>query len=306
MGYDSIVKLFLEHLQVIKNASDHTLRNYAIDINDFKLFLCTSVFDDKSFDLSDINKWMVRQYLAYLQRGNKKNTTIMRRISSLKSLFRFAVKEKKLSKNPFDDIDSPKRQKKLPKSLSYDQIENLFSRPDTTTYLGLRDRTIMELFYSSGLRLSELVDLEKDDIDLEGYLINVFGKGKKQRVIPITDNVRGWIEKYLYHKERYEDTKEHKKENDNKAVFLNRWGKKLTQRSVDRNFKRYLQASGIDDNITPHTIRHTIATHWLEKGMDLKTIQMLLGHTSLGTTTIYTHVSTKLKREVYDKTHPRA
>ena len=156
----------------------------------------------------------------------------------------------------------------------------------------------MELFYSSGLRLSELIGLNRRDFDAKNLVLNVFGKGKKQRQAPITETAADWIVRYLNHPER--------EEKDPQAIFLNKWGTRLTPRSVDRNFAGYLKASGLSDRVTPHTIRHTIATHWLENGMDLKTIQMLLGHTSLATTTIYTHVSPKLKRAVYDKTHPRA
>ena len=172
------------------------------------------------------------------------------------------------------------------------------TQPDIANYLGLRDRAMMELFYSSGLRLSEMTGLSKGDFDEKNLILNIFGKGKKQRQTPITKTAAEWLLRYLNAPER--------EAKDPKALFLNHRGKRLTPRSVDRNFVHYLKASGLSRRITPHTIRHTIATHWLENGMDLKTIQMLLGHNSLATTTIYTHVSTKLKREVYDKTHPRA
>ena len=172
------------------------------------------------------------------------------------------------------------------------------NQPDTSNYLGFRDRVIMELFYSSGLRLSEVAGLNRRDFDEKSLVLNIFGKGKKQRQAPITETAVNWVVQYLNHPER--------DEKDPEAIFLNRFGKRITSRSIDRNFERYLRSSGLSVRITRHTIRHTIATHWLENGMDLKTIQMLLGHTSLTTTTIYTHVSSKLKRQVYDKTHPRA
>ncbi len=156
----------------------------------------------------------------------------------------------------------------------------------------------MELFYSSGLRLSELAGLNRRDFDRVNEILTIFGKGKKQRQTPITKTAADLLVQYLSHPER--------DEKDVQAIFLNKWGKRISARSIDRNFAAYLKASGLSEKITPHTIRHTIATHWLENGMDLKTIQMLLGHTSLATTTIYTHVSPKLKREVYDRTHPRA
>jgi site-specific recombinase XerD len=158
----------------------------------------------------------------------------------------------------------------------------------------------MELFYSSGLRLSELVGLKRRDFDIKNQILTIYGKGKKQRQSPITKTAADWVVSYL------NDPNRSSIEKDKEKIFLNRWGGPLSARSVDRKFAIYLKSSGLSEKITPHTIRHTIATHWLENGMDLKTIQMLLGHTSLATTTIYTHVSSKLKREVYDKTHPRA
>ncbi len=164
----------------------------------------------------------------------------------------------------------------------------------------------MELFYSSGLRVSELVALNRSDVDAKNLLIKLRGKGKKERIVPITKNAAEWIQTYLEHPERYLDVDGHQAQVDSDAVFLNKLGTRLTLRSVDRGFDKYLKASGIANKITPHTIRHTIATHWLENGMDLKTIQVLLGHSSLATTTIYTQVSTKLKKKVYDKAHPRA
>ncbi len=306
MDYDKAVNLFLEYLNVMKNASEHTLRNYSIDLIYFKNFLKKSEIKADKIQINLVTKWIVRYYIAALQKENKKERTIMRKISSLRSFFNFVVKEKLVTSNPFEDIESPKRPRALPRSLSYEQVELLFDQPDINSYLGLRDRCIMELFYSSGLRLSELVALNREDVDFSNLMINIFGKGKKQRIVPITKNVSTWLKKYLDSELRYISTKEHKEQKDDRAVFLNRWGTRLTPRSVDRNFKNYLLQSGIASSITPHMIRHTIATHWLENGMDLKTIQTLLGHTSLATTTIYTHVSTKLKRKVYDKTHPRA
>jgi len=164
----------------------------------------------------------------------------------------------------------------------------------------------MELFYSSGLRISELVAVNKEDINFEQYLIKLKGKGKKERIVPITPHAAHWIREYLNHPERYTEINGHQAEMDPHAVFLNRFGTRLTTRSIDRHFDNYLKKSGLSGRITPHTIRHTIATHWLQNGMDLKTIQTILGHSSLTTTTIYTQVSPKLKQEVHEKSHPRA
>jgi integrase/recombinase XerC len=321
---------FLEYLLVVKNASEHTIRNYAIDLNAFKDYLQSewlpeqpremipekisfkdpysvrSTLFDGLLPISKIDRKTIRGFLAYLTENQQNKRTIARKLSSLRSYFRFACVQKLISNNPTEELDSPKLEKKLPVSLNYDQITHLFDQPDRSTYLGFRDRTIMELFYSSGLRVSELVLLNREDFDHANLTVKLRGKGKKERIVPITKNAADWIKAYLGHSERHCNSNIHTAEVDNKAVFLNKHGTRLTTRSVDRKFDQYLTQSGLAGKVTPHTIRHTIATHWLENGMDLKTIQLLLGHTCLATTTIYTQVSTKLKKQVYDQAHPRA
>jgi integrase/recombinase XerC len=288
MDYDKAVEQFLSHLTLANGASEHTVRGYRLDL--------TSFFQFNGKDA--VTKRGIRRYLSYLYEKKTSTRTVLRRLSSLRSFYKYAIREKWVTENPMEEIESPKKEKKLPSSISYAQVQHLFSQPKVEDYLGFRDRAIMELFYSSGLRLSEVVGLNRRDFNAKELVLNIFGKGKKQRQAPITQTAADWLTRYLSHPER--------DEKDPQAIFLNKWGKRLTARSVDRNFANYLKASGLSEKITPHTIRHTIATHWLEKGMDLKTIQILLGHTSLATTTIYTHVSPKLKREVYDKTHPRS
>jgi len=293
MDFSEATEKFLTHLRLSKGASDHTLRGYSIDFRSFASFISSEVSS-----LSDISKRLIRRYLADLHEKKASTRTILRRLSSLRSFYKFAMREKIISENPLENIESPKKEKRLPCSISYDQVQILLAQPDTADYLGFRDRAIMELFYSSGLRLSELVGLDRGRFDSKNLILTLYGKGKKTRQTPITVTAAKWITDYLNHPER--------EEQDSQAIFLNKWGKRLSARSVDRSFAAYLKKSGLSDRITPHTIRHTIATHWLECGMDLKTIQLLLGHSSLSTTTIYTHVSPKLKREVYEKAHPRA
>jgi integrase/recombinase XerC len=291
-AYPVAVEQFLEHLTVMKACSPHTIRSYGLDLKAFGAFLspCDAV--------QEIDKRRVRAYLAQEHSRGASKRTLLRRLSALRSFFKFLVQRRYVAHNPMDEIDSPKREQKLPHPLSYEQVERLFALPDVGSYLGFRDRCLMELLYSSGLRVSELVGLNRKDCDLVGRLLRVRGKGRKERQVPVTASAAEWIAAYLSHPER--------EEKDIEAIFLNRWGRRLTARSVDRQFQVYLRASGLAAHVTPHTIRHTIATHWLEKGMDLKTIQTLLGHNSLGTTTIYTQVSTRLKRDVYGKTHPLA
>lgn len=321
---------FLEHLHIVKNASIHTIRNYSIDLNELKSYLqkewhptqdpvsfpekidYISVLQkqtldkDSFFALEQIDKKTIRGFVVYLTVNQCSKRTIARRLATLRSFFKFACSQKLISINPVEELVNPKIDKRLPASLTYEQIKILFDQPDTSTYLGFRDRTIMELFYSSGLRVSELVNLNRNDFDPENLLIKIKGKGKKERKTPITKNASEWIKNYLNHSERFLSCEGHLAQIDNQAIFLNRRGTRITTRSVDRKFDKYLITSGLAGHVTPHTIRHTIATHWLENGMDLKTIQLLLGHSSLSTTTIYTQVSPKLKKEVYDKSHPRA
>lgn len=308
---------FLEYFRVAKNASQHTLRNYAIDLNDFKLFLKNiGEKEEGSVDPSsrskpsgtikpeEIDRKMIRGFLAQLTLDKKSKRTIARRLSTLRSFFKYAQQQHLITGNPTEELQSPKLDRSLPTSLSYDQISHFLEQPDLSDYRGFRDRTMMELFYSSGLRLGELTGLNRNDIDFAQSTIKVRGKGKKERIIPITDNASRWISSYLNHADRQNYSKAVKI--DLEPIFLNKFGSRLSTRSVDRLFNHYLFQSGIAAKVTPHTIRHTIATHWLENGMDLKTIQILLGHSALSTTTIYTQVSSKLKKKIYDKTHPRA
>lgn len=322
--------LYLEYLRVVKNASEHTIRNYAIDLNSFKSYiekerLSTTAPErlpnkishdapyssqqtpfDHLIDLKDIDRKIIRGFLAWLTLSKQNKRTVARKLSLLRSFFRFSLSQGLISSDPTEEMESPKLDRKIPVSLTYEQITHLFSQPDTASYLGFRDKVMMELLYSSGLRVSELVNLNRQDFDDESLTVKLRGKGKKERIVPITKNAAHLIRSYLEHPARYEGSNQHSPECDPEAVFLNKHGSRLTARSVDRKFDGYLTQSGLSGRITPHTIRHTIATHWLENGMDLKTIQMLLGHSALATTTIYTQVSPKLKKKAYDKAHPRA
>ena len=302
MDLSSVFEKFLGHLRLSKGVSEHTLRAYATDLTGFY----TLLKEADGLALAQVTRRHIRRYLAHLHEQKASVKTVLRRLSALRSFFKFAMREGLVQENPLEEIGSPKREKRLPISLTYADVERLLAQPDCSDYLGLRDRAIMELLYSSGLRLSEVVGLSRADFDQTRLVLKISGKGKKQRLAPVTKTAADWIIKYLAAPERHLNLDRHRAQKDAKAIFLNRWGNRLNARSVDRNFALYLKASGLPGRITPHAIRHTIATHWLENGMDLKTIQLLLGHTSLSTTTIYTHVSAKLKKEVYEKTHPRA
>lgn len=320
---------FLENLRVIKNSSQHTIRNYSIDLNALKGCLETTQLKElkehelpskieyigcyenriKSKDhllpLHNIARKDIRVFLAMLSKAAKKRRTVARKLASLRTFFRYCQSKGLITDNPMEDIETPRIEKGIPHTLTTEQIQEFFNQPDVTDFLGFRDRAIMELFYSSGLRVSELVTLDRENFDPKELLVKLKGKGKKERIIPITKNAAKWITAYLNHPERHIGTNVHHGECDAKAVFLNKLGTRLSARSVDRHFEKYLRGSGLAGKVTPHTLRHTIATHWLENGMDLKTIQLILGHNNVATTTIYTQVSVKLKQKTHREFHPR-
>ncbi|ACZ32996.1 putative tyrosine recombinase XerC [Chlamydia pneumoniae LPCoLN] len=305
---------FLDYLKMVKSASPHTLRNYCLDLNGLKIFLeergnlapssplqlATEKRKVSELPFSLFTKEHVRMYIAKLIENGKAKRTIKRCLSSIKSFAHYCVVQKILLENPAETIHGPRLPKELPSPMTYAQVEVLMATPDISKYHGLRDRCLMELFYSSGLRISEIVAVNKQDFDLSTHLIRIRGKGKKERIIPVTSNAIQWIQTYLNHPDRK------RLEKDPQAIFLNRFGRRISTRSIDRSFQEYLRRSGLSGHITPHTIRHTIATHWLESGMDLKTIQALLGHSSLETTTVYTQVSVKLKKQTHQEAHPHA
>lgn len=296
----SAIHTFLQRLSVLKNASVHTIRNYRLDLERFLVYLQEKLHlsEEEALHSSRLDRKAIRGYLAHLHEASLSKKTATRHLSSLRSFFKYALLEGLIAQDPTEEIDHPRLEKKLPSHLSYEQVTLLFSQPDLSTVLGLRDRAMMELLYSSGIRLSELASLHQEDLNPHTLLMKVRGKGKKERLIPYTRTAADWIARYLSHPERVST--------DPQALFLNCFGKRLSPRSIDRLFQQYCKKSGLQGRITPHTIRHAIATHWLENGMDLKNIQTLLGHSSLATTTIYTHVSQKLKKQTFDQAHPRA
>lgn len=286
---------FLDYLDAVGKLSYHTVRAYSIDLEHFKKFI-------EKKDLL-LNKKSIRSYIAHLS-DKYDASSISRRLSALRSFFKFCRNNGWIKENPIDVIPSPKKAKKLPSLLSLEQIQKLLDLPNVSSYLGLRDKAILELFYSSALRLSELISLDRQNISFEELFIKVKGKGDKERYVPITNTCSFWLEKYLNHKERLIKTNSHKAESDHKAVFLNKWGDRITSRSVDRLFAYYVREARLPKVITPHTMRHSIATHFLDNGMSLDDIQKILGHEDISSTTIYTQVSMKKKLETYSRCFP--
>lgn len=301
---ESLLERFDAYLFAVKNASVHTRKAYRSDIEEFIAFLRenqnnTGAEGDSGID--GISPLIVREFLAYLHKKNAK-TTIARKLASLRAFFRFLAKEGVISSNPTQTVSSPKPAKHVPTFLSIDEIFSLIEQPDKDDILSRRDRAILELMYSCGLRVSEVVGLNEDNLALEEGMIKVTGKGGKERLLPIGTKAREAIENYL----RTRNSLETKETERDRALFVNRRGGRLTTRSVARMIHKYAGRASFFRPVHPHAIRHTFATHLLDAGADLRAIQELLGHSSLSTTQRYTHISIDRLMEVYDKSHPRA
>jgi len=288
---------FLIYLRDLRNASPHTLRNYSADITAFFGFLRRI---SPTYELKYVDRSTVRSYLTQLHVDRKAKATMQRKLSALKSFFRYLVREGHLDRNALSAVRSPKGESRLPGFLDTDEVVRLIESPDRSNLLGLRDRAILELLYSAGIRVSELVGLNIEDVDLIGEVAKVRGKGKIQRISPMGRYAALALSDYL------NSPKRRQRNSPGDAVFLNRAGARITTRSVARIVNKYVRQTALKTGTSPHTLRHTFATHLLNAGADLRSIQELLGHKSLATTVIYTHVSTEKMQEVYTKSHPRA
>ena len=291
---------FIAKLEHEKGFSEHTLRAYHKDLLQFDNFLKA----EKRSSLESVNHLLLRRFLAVLRSKNYSKTTIARKLASIRSFFKFLIREGELVANPFEMLRTPKQDKKLPHFLSITEVDVLLKTPDSSTVMGLRDMAIMETLYSTGIRVSELVGLDEGSIDFIAGMIKVQGKGKKERLVPIGSPAIKAINEYI-------DSKSMSKKQEEKSVsrsetlFLNKYGGRLTARSVARSLDKYLKVSGINLLTSPHTFRHSFATHLLDKGADLRSVQEMLGHSSLSTTQVYTHITTERLKNVYDKAHPR-
>jgi len=283
---------FLTYLKAEKNASDHTVKNYAVDLRDFCAFA-------GEIAPETIEYTHVRNFLAHLKEREFSQSSISRKLACLRSFFKYMAREQLLTTNPASNIATPKREKKLPEFLSQDEMNKLLSAASDATKAGRRDRAIIETLYSTGMRVSELMCLNISDLDFVGGTLKVQGKGKKERMVPIGGTAVRAVEAYLG--DRTENEKQ-----PSSPLFLNKNGTRLTDRSVRRILIKYAKRAGITKDISPHTIRHTFATHLLDRGADLRSVQDLLGHENLSTTQIYTHVTTKRLKDAYEKAHPRA
>lgn len=291
------LKQFLDYLEGGRGASPHTLRNYGADLREFFSFL-----NGKS--ISEVDTLVIRSFLAHLKSRGHSKATLSRKLSSLRSFFKYLARENRLRSNPVLGISTPKREKKLPQFLDLSEVTHLLEAPTGTTWEGKRDRSILETLYSSGIRVSELVGLNRGDIDLLSSLLKIRGKGKKERIVPVGEKAIQALRDYL---ESLPASVRKKSEGQHETpVFLNRSGSRLTDRSVRRLIVKYARRVSLKGGISPHTLRHTFATHLLDRGADLRSVQELLGHANLSTTQIYTHVTTRRLQEAYAEAHPRA
>lgn len=297
MKLTEAVDRFADFLKIEKNASPHTIRSYMNDLVELVNFIY-----DETKSVSAIDFFTLREYITTLYDKNLTKTTIERKISTIKSFFKFLSQKGIVEENPARMLKFPKKEKKLFKVFNIDDLFNLLEIPDKSTPSGLRDALLMELMYGTGVRVSELVGIKLDDIDFEGLRLRVRGKGKKERMIPLADFHIDFIKKYLSVRDQMLTGKTIKTD----KLFINKFGTALSDRSVRRIVEKYLKIAGLPLDFSPHSFRHSFATHMLESGADLRTIQSLLGHSSLSTTQKYTHLNLSDILRIYDEAHPFA
>jgi integrase/recombinase XerC len=290
---------FLRHLALEKNASAHTVKSYREDLTQAVGFFALRLPKPAPAALTARH---VRAYLAWLHEQGYAKTTIARRLAAVRSWCRFLCRQGTLAANPADGLRGPRQDKKLPHFLSAVDLARLLAIPPSDTPAGLRDRAILEALYSAGLRVGEMTGLNIGDVDLDAGLATVRGKGKRERLAVFGPPCRDAITAWLAARESLAGPRGR----SHPALFLNKHGTRLTSRSVGRLLEKYLALAGLDPRTSPHTLRHSFATHLLDAGADIRSVQELLGHKSLGTTQIYTHVTTGRLRESYHKAHPRA
>jgi len=294
---ENLIQEFIDYLGHEKGLADNTLESYGRDLRQYIGFLSGGT----TVSLENASQSTIVAYLMSLRKQGKATATIARRLAALKAFYQFLVRENYLASDPTDDLTSPKLERKLPKVLSVGEVERLLSRPDRTNPAGLRDKAMLELLYATGVRVSELVNLDVEDVDLDEGFVRCVGKGRKERVAPMGEIAIAALRAYL-------DGARGKMVSDpgEKAVFVNHHGRRLTRQGFWKIVKKYAALAHIQKEITPHTLRHSFATHLLENGADIRAVQEMLGHADISTTQIYTHVTKERLKDVYAKSHPRA
>ncbi len=294
MANRKTIEKFLSCLRDQRNCSEHTLRAYSRDLQDFSDFLGEERLEEAA-------PLRIRAFIMSFRQKGASRKTCARKLAALRSFYRFLAREGVVEGNPAASVRSPRLPKKLPSFLTVQQVNALLDAPDRSNLWGLRDAAIMELLYSSGIRVSELASLDRRDLDILSEMVRVRGKGKKERIVPLGGVAAEVLSRYLTKRDAESGGRF-----GADALFINRRGGRLSARSVRRILEKYIAQAGVSVDTTPHTLRHSFATHLLDRGADLRAVQELLGHASLSSTQIYTHLTTERLREVYRKSHPRA
>ncbi len=291
---DDNLESFLRFLEIEKNSSPHTITNYRKDIEQFRQFSGQQMGPDVPFSW-EMDRFAVRRYLVHLQEKKYAKSSIQRKLSSLRSLFKYLIREERVRDNPLSSIHGPKQERHLPEFLDIKEMQKLLEAPQIKSKAGLRDRAILEMLYSTGIRISELAGMRLANVDFLGEVVKVRGKGKKERLAPVGSVALARLRDYLA-----------VRRGSGSGIFLNKAGKNLSVRGVQRLLDKYRKQCGILKPISPHSMRHSFATHLLDAGANLRAVQELLGHKNLSTTQRYTHVTAQRLKKAYDAAHPRA
>ena len=287
---DSNLRSFLNYLLVDKGLSNNTVKAYKADISSFFQWLDNEYLKYKNLQENHIN-----QYISFLFQRKMRSSSVNRKISSIKSFYIFLVKRNFVKNSPLNDLVTPKQEKYLPESMSEAEVDKLLNSPDVSNKIENRDKAMIEMLYATGMRISELVNLKITDVDMKRCVVKVFGKGSKERLVPFGETALDSLRSYLNEREQ----------SSSKEIFLSNRGKKMTRVAFWQRVKIYLIRENLKNSISPHTLRHAFATHLLNRGADLRSVQLLLGHSDLSTTQIYTHIAKQRLSDVLKKHHPR-
>jgi len=287
---DSNLRSFLNYLLVDKGLSNNTVKAYEADISSFFQWL-----DNEDLKYKNLQEDHINQYISFLFQRKMRSSSVNRKISSIKSFYIFLVKRNFVKNSPLNDLVTPKQEKYLPESMSEAEVDKLLNSPDVSNKIENRDKAMIEMLYATGMRISELVNLKITDVDMKRCVVKVFGKGSKERLVPFGETALDSLKSYLNDREQ----------SSSKEIFLSNRGKKMTRVAFWQRVKVYLIRENLKNSISPHTLRHAFATHLLNRGADLRSVQLLLGHSDLSTTQIYTHIAKQRLSDVLKKHHPR-
>lgn len=293
------IEEYLIHLKIERNLADNSIESYRRDIEHYRRFLEV----EQIYEWNMVDRYAIVLFLQRLKEEGKSDNSIIRMTSSLRQFHQFLRQEKITTQDVMQSVDTPKKAETLPKVMSLKEVDMLLETPDIKTDIGLRDRAILEVMYATGLRISELINLKMDELHLTMGFIQTIGKGNKERILPIGGMAVNYLNDYL---EYSRPIFENKAKEVSPFVFLNSRGNGLSRQGVWKNIKKIVQKAGIKQNVTPHMIRHSFATHLLENGADLRIVQELLGHSDISTTQIYTHITKARMKDIYNEFHPRA